>query len=76
MALSLIQWGINDIDFMKMASSVGVETLLNRVPSWVFSTKKIGIVVGACVRMGWGVSDLASWFGSYTWDGGARSDIN
>ena len=52
----LIQWGIEDKDLMKTASSAGVETLLNCVPPWVFSTRNMGIVVGACVCVGWSVS--------------------
>jgi hypothetical protein len=33
---ALIQWGIGDIESMKIASSAGVETLLNCGPSFVW----------------------------------------
>lgn len=74
MYLSLIQWGIDDMESMKIASSAGVETFLNRVPSCVCSIKNIGIVVGACMRMGCGVFSLVYEPGEVS-DGDPGSDL-
>lgn len=56
---SLVQWGIDDIDLMKLASSAGVDTFLRCGPSLVCSIRKIGMLVGACAGSGEGVSRWA-----------------
>lgn len=67
------QWGIDDIDLMKTASSAGVETFLSWVPSLVRSIRKMGMVVGACTGIELGVSQRM-WSSSDVCEGDVGSE--